>query len=58
MRRNIFLFEACGTGKIKTKPIRLLKLLERGDRVGFTEEELIVTIVEKFEDKYFDEKHI
>ena len=37
--------------------VEVREVLERGDRVGPTEEELIVTIVEKFKDKYFDEKH-
>ena len=37
--------------------VEVREVLERGDRVGPTEEDLIVTIVEKFKDKYFDEKH-
>ena len=38
--------------------VEVREVLEQGDRVGPTEVELIVTIVEKFTDKYFDEKHL
>ena len=45
---------ATATAETPQEAVEVRDLLERGDMVGPTEEELIVTIVEKFKDKLYN----